>query len=61
MTTETNTPTKLGTERIALFQTSEDLKTALLAVSITINLFLFTTWLVIETDPSLSLMLVHTS
>jgi len=49
----TNTPT----ERVALFQTSEDLKTALLIVSLSINLFLFTAWLVIQTDPRYALIL----
>lgn len=58
MTTKTNTQVP---ESIAVFQTSEDLKTALLVVSMAINLFLFTTWLVIQTDPSLALMLVSTN
>lgn len=35
----------------AIFQTSEDLKTALLIVSLSVNLFLFTAWLVVQTDP----------
>lgn len=48
------------TENIALLQTSEDLKTALLLVSMTVNLFLFTAWLVIQADPTLSLALVST-
>lgn len=43
--------TKTLTTRPALFETSEDLKTALLIVSVTINLFLFTAWLVVQTDP----------
>lgn len=48
-------------ERVAVFQTSEDLKTALLFVSLTVNLFLFTAWLVIQADPSVTLVLLQTS
>lgn len=44
-----------------MFQTAEDLKTALLIVSMSINLFLFTAWLVIQVDPSLALVLTQTS
>lgn len=44
-------------QRPAIFQTSEDLKTALLVVSVTINLFLFTAWLVIQTDPRFAFLL----
>lgn len=47
-------------ERVAVFQTSEDLKSALLIVSMTINLFLFTAWLVIQADPTLALVLTQT-
>ena len=57
-TTNTN---NLNQERVALFQTSEDLKTALLLVSLTVNLFLFTAWLVIQVDPGLALVLVSTT
>ena len=45
------------TTRPAIFQTSEDLKTALLIVSVSINLFLFTAWLVIQTDPRYAALL----
>jgi len=44
-------------ERAAIFQTSEDVKTALLIVSVSINLFLFTAWLVIQTDPRFAFLL----
>lgn len=57
-TAKTNTPVQ---ERVALFQTSEDLKTALLFVSLTVNLFLFTAWLVIQADPGVALVLLQTS
>lgn len=59
MSTKTNT-IQLQ-ERVAVFQTAEDLKTALLIVSMSINLFLFTAWLVIQVDPSLALVLTQTS
>jgi len=54
-TTNTNTEVQ---ERVAVFQTSEDLKTALLVVSVVVNLFIFTACVVIQTDPTLALMLV---
>lgn len=47
--------------RSAVFETSEDLKSALLIVSAVINLFAFTALLVIAADPSLSLVLVSTN
>ena len=47
-------------DRVAIFQTGEDLKTALLIVSMTVNLFLFTAWLVIQADPNLALVLLQT-
>lgn len=59
MSTKTNTTTI--NERVAVFQTSEDLRTALLIVSLTINLFLFTAWLVVQADPNLALVLLQTS
>jgi hypothetical protein len=59
MTTKTNT-TEI-TQHLPLLQTREDLKTALLIVSMTVNLFLFTAWLVIQADPNLSLVLLQTS
>lgn len=59
MSTKTNT-TQIP-ERVAVFQTSEDLKTALLIVSVTVNLFLFTAWLVIQADPSVALVLLQTT
>ena len=43
-----------------VLQTGEDLKNALLVVSMVINLFIFTAWLVIQVDPSVSLVLVET-
>ncbi len=49
--------TKTPATRPALFETSEDLKTALLIVSVTINLFLFTAWLVVQTDPRYAFLL----
>lgn len=58
MSTKTNTDTQ---EKVALFQTSEDLKTALLIVSGTVNLFLFTAWLLIQVDPNLALVLLKTT
>lgn len=48
-------------ERVAMLQTSEDLKNALLVVSLTINLFLFTAWLVIQVDANLALTLVRSA
>lgn len=54
-----NTP--VVTQKIAVLQTSEDLKNALLIISATINLFLFTAWLMIQADPSLSLVLLQTT
>lgn len=59
MSIKTNT-TELQ-DRVAVLQTSEDLKTALLIVSVTVNLFLFTAWLVIQADPSVALVLLQTS
>lgn len=56
-TAKTNT-TK---ERVAVFQTSEDLKTALLVVSMAVNLIIFTTWLVIQVDPQYTLILLQTT
>lgn len=57
-----NTNTTIDTlERTAVFQTSEDLKSALLIVSAVINLFAFTAWLVIAADPTLSLVLISTT
>ena len=47
-------------DRVAILQTGEDLKTALLIVSMTVNLFLFTAWLVIQVDPNLALVLLQT-
>lgn len=58
MTTKTNTQ---NLERVAILQTSEDLKAALLVVSLAVNLFLFTAWLVIQVDPSYALVLLHTT
>jgi hypothetical protein len=58
MNTKTNTLNMQ--DRVAVFQTSEDLKSALLIVSMTINLFLFTAWLVIQADPTLALVLTQT-
>lgn len=55
-TTETNTA---APERVAVFQTSEDLKSALLVVSMAINLFVFTAWLIIQADPTLALTIVR--
>lgn len=59
MSTKTNTLTPEVTELKPLFQTSEDLKTALLIVSVVINLAIFTTWLVVQVDPGLTLALVQ--
>lgn len=58
MTTKTNT--KL-LETNAVLQTSEDLKTALLVVSMTVNLLIFTAWLVVQADPSYALVLLQTT
>ena len=58
MNTQTNIET---TERVALLQTSEDLKTALLFVSLAVNAFIFISWLVIQVDPSVALVLLTTS
>lgn len=58
MTTQTNTTNVLNSKQPAILQTREDVKTALLLVSLTINLFVFTAWLVIQTDPRLALVLL---
>lgn len=58
MSTQTNTET---IERVALLQTSEDLKTALLFVSLAINAFIFISWLVIQVDPGVALVLITAS
>ncbi|MEO5499735.1 MAG: hypothetical protein ABIR46_04510 [Candidatus Saccharimonadales bacterium] len=58
MTTQTNTMNALNTKQPALLSTREDVKTALLLASMTINLFMFTAWLVIQTDPRLALILL---
>lgn len=58
MNTKTNTTLRTDT---ALLQTSEDMKNALLAVSVAINLVIFTAWLVIQVDPRLALILVQTT
>lgn len=58
MSTQTNIET---TERVALLQTSEDLKTALLFVSLAANAFIFIAWLVIQVDPGVALVLLTTS
>lgn len=58
MSTQTNTQTE---ERVAILQTSEDLKTALLFVSLAVNAFLFISWLVIQVDPGVALVLLQTS
>jgi hypothetical protein len=59
MSTQTNT--EIVKERVALLQTTEDLKTALLFVSLAVNAFLFITWLVVQVDPTVALVLVQTS
>lgn len=58
MSTKTNTKTL---EPAAIIQTGEDLRTALLVVSVAVNLFLFTAWLVIQVDPTLALVLMQTT
>lgn len=58
MSTQTNTTTE---ERVALLQTSEDLKTALLFVSLAVNAFIFIAWLVIQVDPAVALVLITAS
>jgi len=58
MSTQTNTQLS---ERVAVFQTSEDLKSALLIVSMAVNLFLFTAWLLIQVDPQYALVLLQTT
>lgn len=58
MSTQTNIETK---ERVAILQTSEDLKTALLFVSLAVNAFIFIAWLVVQVDPSVALVLIQTS
>ncbi len=58
MITQTNTTHALTTKQPALLSTREDVKTALLLVSATINIFMFTAWLVIQTDPRLALILL---
>jgi hypothetical protein len=57
-TAKTNTEVQ---ENVALFQTTEDLKTALLFVSLAVNAFIFIAWLVVQVDPSVALVLIQTS
>ena len=58
MSTKTN---RAKTKQLpVVLQTGEDLKNALLVVSMVINLFIFTAWLVIQVDPSVSLVLLET-
>lgn len=59
MSTKTNT-TALK-ENVAILQTEQDMKTALLIVSLMVNLFIFTAWLVIQADPTLALVILSTS
>ena len=59
MSTKTNILTPEVTELKPLFQTSEDLKSALLVVSMVINLAVFTAWLVVQADPNLSLAIIQ--
>ena len=61
MSTKTNTLTLEKTELGPVFQTSEDLKSALLVVSVIINLAIFTAFLVVQVDPNLSLVLVSSA
>lgn len=58
MSTKTNTDT---IERAAILQTSEDLKTALLFVSVAVNVTIFIAWLVVQVDPNVALVLLQTS
>ena len=58
MSIQTNTDTQ---ERVALLQTSEDLKTAMLFVSLAVNAFIFIAWLLVQVDPSVALVLLTTS
>lgn len=48
------------TDQQPLLQTSQDMKNALMIVSVALNLFIFTALLVIQVDPGLSLMLYKT-
>lgn len=48
-------------ERVALLQTSEDMKTAMLFVSLLVNVTIFIAWLVIEVDPNVALILMRTN
>lgn len=58
MSTKTNTQLR---DIPVVFQTSEDLKSALLVVSVAINLFIFTAWLVVQVDPHYALLLLQTT
>lgn len=40
------------------FQTREDVKNSVLIVSVLVNLFIFITWLVIETSPNHAVALI---
>lgn len=54
-----NTNTLPVENTVAVLQTGQDLKNALLVVSLVINLFIFTAWLVVQADPSLTLVLLE--
>jgi hypothetical protein len=58
MSTKTNIQAQ---ERVALLQTSEDLKTAMLFVSLAVNATLFIAWLIVQVDPDVALVLLQTS
>lgn len=58
MSTKTNIKAQ---ERVALLQTSEDLKTAMLFVSLAVNATIFIAWLIVQVDPDVALVLLQTS
>lgn len=58
MSTKTNIQVQ---ERVALLQTSEDLKTAMLFVSLAVNATIFIAWLIVQVDPNVALVLLQTS
>ena len=49
---------ELETNTQAIAQTREDLKNSVLIVSVLVNLFLFTAWLVVEASPYVGFALV---
>ncbi len=57
-TPESKYDKKLPEEMMAIRTTEHDLLVSILVVSLFVNLMIFTSWLVIQADPSIRLLLV---